>query len=128
VKTNYIIYYSLLLFFLRLEEKFNEYKDQLKKDVCGIISHDDDDLSKTKREKQSPNGSKDRTNSEADTVIHQVMFCLQPAVRSNITVFNLNSDSYLSETIFRSICRGELVYFKDLLIIQIYTFQHVKDF
>ena len=36
------------------------------------------------------------------------MYCLQPAVRSGIAVFNLNSDNNLSETIFRSICTCKL--------------------
>lgn len=39
-----------------------------------------------------------------ENLIRQVMYCLQPSVRSDITIFNLNSDSDLSETILRSIC------------------------
>ncbi len=39
------------------------------------------------------------------------MFCLQPAVRSNITVFNLNSDNDLLETIFRSISQCKSIHF-----------------
>lgn len=40
-----------------------------------------------------------------EDLIQKAMYCLQPAVRSDITVFNLNSESNLSETIFRCICR-----------------------
>ncbi|CAF3862174.1 unnamed protein product [Rotaria sp. Silwood1] len=32
------------------------------------------------------------------------MFCLQPAIRTHLTIFNLNSDIHLSEKIFQSIC------------------------
>ncbi len=47
-----------------------------------------------------------------ETLLRQVMYCLQPAVRSDITVFNLNSDNDLSETIFRSICKCKLINFE----------------
>lgn len=46
----------------------------------------------------------DPKDQDIDQLVRQVMFCLQPAIRLNISVFNLNSDSDLSETIFRSIC------------------------
>ncbi|CAF4549278.1 unnamed protein product, partial [Rotaria sp. Silwood1] len=42
----------------------------------------------------------------------KVMYCLQPAVRFHLTVFNLNSDTDLSETIFRSICRSRQRFIK----------------
>jgi hypothetical protein len=46
--------------------------------------------------------------NKLETAQEQVMYCLQPSVRSNIIVFNLKSDNDLSETIFRSIsqCKG----------------------
>lgn len=50
----------------------------------------------------------DNSKKNIDEYVKQMMFCLQPAIRSNITVFNLNSDSSLSETIFRSICQCKL--------------------
>ena len=56
--------------------------------------------------------SKKNPNSEIARSICQVMYCLQPAVRSDITAFNLNSDSNLSETIFRSICQCEFLHSK----------------
>ena len=72
---------------------FSKYRSQIKEDICDIISHDDDILSKTKANNQSSKES----NEQTDKIISQVMYCLQPTVRSNITIFNLNSDSDLSE-------------------------------
>ena len=75
--------------------------DQLRKDLKGIISHDDDPY-KRKRKKQT---EKDEFSTKMETILDQTMYCLQPAVRSSIDVFNLDSDENLSETIFRSICK-----------------------
>jgi hypothetical protein len=51
-------------------------------------------------------------DSVDDDLIKQVMYCLQPAVRSDITVFNLNSDDDLSETILKSICQCKSIDFE----------------
>lgn len=47
-----------------------------------------------------------------------VMFCLQPAVRWNISIFNLETDTNLSEAIFRSICKGKSI---DWLILVLFA-------
>ena len=65
---------------------FAPYNDRIKEDLKTVVLDDPKDQG-------------------IDQLVRQVMFCLQPAIRSNITVFNLNSDSDLSETIFRSICQ-----------------------
>lgn len=70
------------------------------------------------------NGEKRMAAEEerAEKISHaceKVMFCLQPSVRSNITLFNLNSDDDLSETIFKSIStckRINLTYFDCFLL------------
>ncbi|CAF5087920.1 unnamed protein product [Rotaria sp. Silwood1] len=40
-----------------------------------------------------------------NNLLDQVMFCLQPAVRTPLTIFTLNSDIRLSEKNSQSICR-----------------------
>ncbi len=86
---------------------FSKYSEQLRKDLDAIVSHDDDS-NKSKRKSVLSNNPKDSRNKKLDIVLGQVMYCLQPAVRSGIAVFNLNSDNNLSETIFRSICTCKL--------------------
>jgi len=83
--------------FFRLEDLFVNHIDQL-----------DEDLKQTLSLKE--------TNK---LLLSQVMYCLQPAVRSDITVFNLNSDNDLSETIFRSICQCKLINFEYFFFNQI---------
>src|SRR5579871_7017811 len=87
---------------------FGKYAKQLRDDLDAIISHDDDS-SKIKKKSQSSNNSKDPREKKLEDAFRQVMYCLQPAVRSGITVFDLNSDNSLSETIFRSICKCKLI-------------------
>jgi hypothetical protein len=87
----------------KLEEKFKYHRAQLEKELDAIISHDDDSSAK-KKKKQT---TSDERSKKIATVLAQTMYCLQPAVRSGISVFNLNSDNDLSETIFRSICKGK---------------------
>lgn len=83
---------------------FAKYVEQLRKDLDAVVSHDDES-NKAKRKVQSSNNKKDKRTNKIDAALGQVMYCLQPAVRSGLSVFNLNSDSNLSETIFRSICK-----------------------
>lgn len=66
-----------------------------------MISHDDDPY---KRKPKKPTEN-DKLSEKMETILDQAMYCLQPAVRSSIDVFNLDSDENLSETIFRSICK-----------------------
>jgi hypothetical protein len=66
--------------------------------------------------KERRNSKVQKNNNSTDekqkkNLCEQVMFCLQPAVRSNITVFNLNSDNDLSETIFRCISKCKSYHF-----------------
>lgn len=62
---------------------FEKYRERMKEDLYAV----------------APGGKVD------DNLVRQVMYCLQPSVRSDIEIFNLNSDGNLSETILRSICR-----------------------
>lgn len=97
---------SISVFFSRLQELFKPYKEQLEKDLDAIVSHDEESL-KAKRKKQTSDNSTDKRTEKINAALIQVMYCLQPAVRSSIAVFNLNSDENLSETIFRTICKCE---------------------
>ncbi|CAF4317694.1 unnamed protein product, partial [Adineta steineri] len=70
----------------------------------------------SKRKKTGPtsnnNNSKGAKSNHLDATLRQVMYCLQPAVRSGIAVFNLNSGDNLSETIFRTVCKSRQKYFE----------------
>jgi hypothetical protein len=104
-KYNYLftLIFLTISFYSRLPHLFSKYKDQLEQDLKkSLTCADDFDV-----EKHHHNYSKEKIQMLAE----QVMYCLQPAVRSNITVFNLNSDNDLSETIFRSISKGKSIYF-----------------
>ena len=103
---------SFLLFvsFLRLKNIFDKYHRDLKKDLKDTFFHTDDD----------DDENSDDQKAEIDNAVVQVMFCLQPAIRFNITGFNLDSDSNLSETIFRSICQCKFANF------QIFYFNSIK--
>ena len=89
---------------------------QLEKDLLSMIAHDDDDEKKSSKNKSSPNKKKSSKKNEKDNTLCQVMYCLQPAVRSGISVFDLNSNDDLSETIFRSICKCKSIEFSKLLL------------
>ncbi|CAF4341767.1 unnamed protein product, partial [Rotaria sp. Silwood2] len=77
-----------------------KYKKELEEDLKNIIDHNDYSLKKNQSNSKIKN--KD-SNRKVQIALNQVMYCLQPAVRSQITVFNLYSDTSLSETIFESI-------------------------
>ncbi|CAF1276333.1 unnamed protein product [Rotaria magnacalcarata] len=94
-----------------LREMFRKYEAQLQADLNPIINRDEDS-NKKKRKPPLLVGSKDEPSITIDKTFSQVMYCLQPAVRSGISVFNLNSENNFSETIFRSICKSRKKYFE----------------
>jgi len=73
---------------------FIPYKHQLVEDLKDILS------------------MRNKPDKDVDEIAKQVMYCLHPTVRSDITVFNLNSDNDLSATIFESICQCKLINFE----------------
>jgi hypothetical protein len=75
---------------------FVKYKKQMETDIRNIFFHESEK-------------DKDTIDKKVLEIVCQVMYCLQPAVRSDITLFNLYSDSDLTETVFRSICRCKLI-------------------
>ncbi|CAF0878333.1 unnamed protein product [Adineta steineri] len=96
-----------------LKGLFEKYDERLRKDLDLLISHNDES---SKRKKTGPtsnnNNSKGAKSNHLDATLRQVMYCLQPAVRSGIAVFNLNSGDNLSETIFRTVCKSRQKYFE----------------
>ncbi|CAF4924916.1 unnamed protein product, partial [Rotaria sp. Silwood1] len=52
------------------------------------------------------NDQENDKSKQIDELMNRIMYCLQPAIRSRLTVFSLNSGVNLTETIFRSICRS----------------------
>jgi hypothetical protein len=57
---------------------------------------------------QDSNGEKKNGTKAFQIALAQVMYCLQPSIRWNITLFNLTSENNLSETIFRRISTSKL--------------------
>ncbi|CAF3967063.1 unnamed protein product, partial [Adineta steineri] len=96
----------------KLEGIFEKYDERLRKDLDLLISHDDDSSKRKKTNPTSNNNSKGAQSDKLDETLRQVIYCLQPAVRSGIAVFNLNSDGNLSETIFRTVCKSRQKYFE----------------
>lgn len=91
----------------RLRKIFSEYKyeSKLKKDMENMQLFDD----------TRHGNSKDKINeNEFDVLLRRIIYCLQPAVRTYISIFDLNSDNNLFEIIFRSICYGKCVTLGDL--------------
>ncbi|CAF2048039.1 unnamed protein product [Rotaria magnacalcarata] len=82
----------------KLRELFHKYENEMREDLRNLL-YRDDDSNKKKAEKQEP-------DTKLLDTLDQVMFCLQPGLRSQITVYNLDSDNDLSETIFESICKA----------------------
>ncbi|CAF0816739.1 unnamed protein product [Adineta ricciae] len=83
-----------------LYELFASYRKLLEEDLRNVLFFN---RTKSYQESQSQDLF-DKDKPEFDTLVKQALYCLQPAVRSNLTVCNLSSDLNLSETIFRSLC------------------------
>jgi len=49
------------------------------------------------------------------------LYCLQPAIRSKIRVYSLDSDHNLDDTIFEAIIQGRLNSFIIIKIISLYS-------
>ncbi|CAF1449983.1 unnamed protein product [Adineta steineri] len=94
-----------------LKGMFESYDERLRKDLQFLLSRNDPSKGK-KSNDTSNNNSKDPESIRFNKMVQQVMYCLQPAVRSSIAVFNLNSDDNLSETIFRTVCKSRQKYFE----------------
>lgn len=65
-----------------------------------------DQGAKKKKDQNTDSKAADKNEKRLALALDQVMFCLQPSVRSLVTVFNADADTSLSETIFESICHG----------------------
>ncbi|CAF1361372.1 unnamed protein product [Rotaria sordida] len=89
---------------------YSKYLDQLKSDLDLILTHDDDSKEKNRNPSLSTNVNNKR-EAKLAAALSQVIYCLQPSVRSGINVFNLNSDDDLSDIICRSICKSRQKYF-----------------
>lgn len=85
---------------------FNAYKKDMKDDLIRVLFPG----LRSKKNNSEDSKSKDwkTQKQKLTTALDQAMFCLQPAVRSLITVFNLEANSNLSEAIFESICKCKL--------------------
>ncbi|CAF2638466.1 unnamed protein product [Rotaria sp. Silwood2] len=85
----------------QLEQLFLKYREQLKESLRMIITHDDEKQKKKQNTTQSTEKDS-KMEKKLIKALNYIMYCLQPAVRSGINIFSLNSDDKLSDTIFRT--------------------------
>ena len=86
----------------RLTSLFADYLESLRKELKDLFADGDEHV---RRGSELPKrGHTSDESREFDQAVEHAMYCLQPAVRPNITIFDLSSDEKLSETIFRSVC------------------------
>ncbi|CAF1087204.1 unnamed protein product [Adineta ricciae] len=101
-----ILYTSLHLDYsvTKLEDLFKDYKTRLKNDLrCTFFAQVDLDDLRLRNADVSTDAKQDEL---LERTVRQVLFCLQPSIRRNITIFNLNLESSFSDTLFGSICRS----------------------
>jgi hypothetical protein len=103
-----IFNFSIVYYHSRLRCIFEKHLTLLTQDLETVLRHDD---------QQDTNHQKIGTghknlNEKFEKEVDQVLYCLQPSIRRYITVFNLNSEDDLSETIFRGICKCKLIHYK----------------
>ncbi|CAF3178228.1 unnamed protein product [Rotaria socialis] len=87
----------------KLRQLFHKYEKEMQEDLKNLLYRDDDSDQKKADSVKAENKGPDK--KLLDT-LDQVMFCLQPGLRSHVTVYNLDSDNDLAETIFESICKA----------------------
>jgi len=85
----------------RLRIKFDKYFNSMNDELIQSINEIDSDRS-TKILKFE---NLKKVNNE---IILMILYCLQPTVRTKISVFNFNQNEKLSETILRSICKCKI--------------------
>ncbi|CAF4944666.1 unnamed protein product, partial [Rotaria sp. Silwood1] len=81
----------------------NKYKERLEKDIKNTFFRK---ASSAESQNINQNDQENDKSKQIDELMNRIMYCLQPAIRSRLTVFSLNSGVNLTETIFRSICRS----------------------
>lgn len=84
---------------------FEKYEKDMEAELTSVLFPDQ--RSRKSKDKSSKSED-DQQQNYLSTALNQVMFCLQPAIRPLITVFNLDADSNFSEAIFESICKCKL--------------------
>lgn len=99
-RNRYVVTYFLdtLVHCFRLRIKFDKYFNAMNDELIQAIYGHNSDQPTRKIIKS------DHLKRVSNELILMVLYCLQPRVRSKISVFNLNKDKALSEVILRSIC------------------------
>lgn len=94
----------------RLRIKFDKYfksmRDELILAINGIDNEQPTKIIKI-----------DKLKKVSDEIILMILYCLQPTVRSKLSVFNMNKDEKLPEIILRRICKCKV---KSIYILLIY--------
>lgn len=86
----------------RLRSLFSKYQTQLRQDLEKLLVDNADFQVK----RYQTTSTKDTIfKKKIERLYDEVIYCLQPAIRSEITVFNLQSDEDLSEVIFRTVAQ-----------------------
>ncbi|CAF2673374.1 unnamed protein product [Rotaria sp. Silwood2] len=80
---------------MKFDKYFNSMYDELIQTINGIDRDHSTKIIKS-----------DKLKKVSHEIILMVLYCLQPMVRSKISVFNFNKDEKLSEIILRSICKS----------------------
>ena len=85
----------------RLRTKFDKYFNSMNDELVHAINGIDSDRSR----KFIQSNNLKKVNPE---IILMILYCLQPTVRSKISVFTFNKGEKLSEIILRSICKCKI--------------------
>jgi hypothetical protein len=85
----------------RLRIKFEKYYNTMNEELIQTINGIGSDRSRKTAKSQNLK----KINNE---IILMVLYCLQPIIRSKISVFNYNKDEKFSEIILRSICKCKI--------------------
>jgi hypothetical protein len=86
-----------------LDKMFERCKDDIAKDLKHVLTHKSEELWQTNKPK--------RLQERVEKILRRVMYCLQPAVSSNISCFDLNGDDKLTDAILRRVYYGNLYFF-----------------
>ncbi|CAF1409612.1 unnamed protein product, partial [Adineta steineri] len=108
----------------KLKNLFLKYFEKIEEELKAIVIPEEVDSSKDNTEKQS---KQEEFQKQVADAAYRVLYCLQPAVRSDITVFNLNSDNDLSEAIFRGICKASQKQHRMALHDRVNTLKRYKN-
>lgn len=93
-----------------MQQIFQNYETELKQELKELLSQDRDRDSEPLKLLTNGSEQKQPNEKELEEYSLYVMFCLQPSIRYNLKVFELNGSEKLSNIIFKSICDGSIFF------------------